>query len=89
MRDKYLVDKQEQELFEQDLRIELACRLSQLRKERRMTCRLFAARMGISPSTVMTWEKGYNFPSVVNLLRAAKILKVDICHLLGLKEREK
>lgn len=89
MRDKYLVDKQEQELFEQELRIELAGRLSQLRKKRHMTCRSFAARMGISPSTVMTWEKGYNFPSMVNLLRAAKILKIDIYYLLGLKECEK
>ena len=43
----------------------------------------FARILGVSPNTVLLWEKGITRPSVDNLIKIARILKVpeqDLLH---------
>lgn len=57
--------------------------LVRLREGRGMDQRSLAAELGVSPSAVAQWEKGYNLPGTENLLAIADLFGCPIDTVLG------
>ena len=61
-------------------------RLVQLRKEKKISQKDFAAILGISPTRLNYWEKDKRFPPIPMLNKISEALNVDGDVLLGRKE---
>jgi SOS-response transcriptional repressor LexA len=61
----------------------VACRILEARRNRKLSQRAIAARLGISPTTWQSYEKGATSPPADVLLRIAAVLEVDPSWLLG------
>lgn len=57
--------------------------LKRLRKERGMNQSELADKLGVSRTTVTTWEKGDALPSLDRIVEIASVLDVDLITLLG------
>lgn len=57
--------------------------LSNLRKEKGLTQKDVAEKLGIVPKTVSKWETGHGFPDVTTLIELAEILGVSVKSLLS------
>lgn len=61
----------------------LDAQIKYLRKMRKMTQNELAIRLGISASTVSSYENGIRLPSYDILLRMARLFNVTVDSLLG------
>lgn len=67
--------------------VEFGIRLRALRKERNMTQRVLADRLGLATSAVCSYEAGARFPSYEILIKIARIFRVSTDYLLGVEEK--
>lgn len=67
--------------------VEFGIRLRTLRKERNMTQRVLADRLGLATSAVCSYEAGARFPSYEILIKIARIFRVSTDYLLGVEEK--
>lgn len=67
--------------------VEFGIRLKALRKERNMTQKMLADRLGLATSAVCSYEAGARFPSYMILIKIARIFKVSTDYLLGVEEK--
>ena len=56
--------------------------LSELRKEKKMTQKAVAEKLGVCAKTVSKWETGRGFPDVVLIPKLSEIFSVDISKLI-------
>ena len=56
--------------------------LRAVRRERRMTQKALAERLGYSEKAISKWERGLSFPDISLLIPLADILKVSLYNLL-------
>ena len=57
--------------------------ISDLRKEKGLTQKDVAERLGVCPKTVSKWETGHGFPDISLVSELSKIFQVDISKLLS------
>lgn len=57
--------------------------LVRLREGRGLDQRSLAAALGVSPSAVAQWERGYNLPGTDNLLALADLFGCSVDMVLG------
>lgn len=62
-------------------------RLRLLRKEKNMTQKVLAARLGLATSAICSYEAGARYPSYEILIKIAGIFRVSTDYLLGLEEK--
>lgn len=67
--------------------VEFGIRLRALRKEKNMTQKMLADRIGLATSAVCSYEAGTRFPSYAILIKIARIFKVSTDYLLGVEEK--
>lgn len=67
--------------------VEFGIRLRALRKEKNMTQKMLADRIGLATSAVCSYEAGARFPSYAILIKIARIFKVSTDYLLGVEEK--
>jgi transcriptional regulator with XRE-family HTH domain len=65
------------------IRRALGARLAQLRKQRRLTQRAVAARLGTSQTLLSRYERGIHAPSYATLLRLRHLYAVSLDYLLA------
>ena len=63
--------------------VEFGQRIKELRVQRRMTQGEFARRLGVTKSSISSYENGSRFPSYDVLLNMARVFKVSTDFLLG------
>lgn len=63
--------------------VDIGDRIKNLRMERKMTQAEFAERLGVTKSSVSSYENGSRLPSYDVLLKMARIFKVSTDVLLG------
>ena len=56
--------------------------ISELRKEKGLTQKAVAEKLGVCPKTVSKWETGHGFPDVSLISELSKIFQVDVSKLL-------
>lgn len=56
--------------------------ISQLRKEKGLTQKAVADKLGISPKAVSKWETGHGFPDITLISELSQLFGVDISKLL-------
>lgn len=61
-------------------------RLSELRKDRRVTQQQLAAALSVSSNTISAYERGINEPNDKMKIRLAKYFNVSVDYLLGLTD---
>ena len=57
--------------------------IATLRREKKLTQKQLAEKLGISPKTVSKWERGQGFPDVSFLSELSEIFSVDVRKLLA------
>lgn len=62
-------------------------RLRLLRKEKNMTQKVLASRLGLATSAICSYEAGARYPSYEILIKIAGIFRVSTDYLLGLEEK--
>ena len=63
--------------------VDISKKIKELRVERRMTQAEFAERLGVTKSSISSYENGSRLPSYDVLLKMARIFKVSTDVLLG------
>ena len=53
-------------------------RIKDILEEKRLTGKVLAKDLNVTPNTVTNWIKGYSLPSGDDLIRIAKYLDVDV-----------
>ncbi|WMC94364.1 helix-turn-helix domain-containing protein [Kineothrix sp. MB12-C1] len=66
--------------------IKFGVRLRQLRKEKNMTQKMLAERLGLATSAICSYEAGTRYPSYEVLIKIAGIFKVSTDYLLGIQK---
>lgn len=61
----------------------MGARLSELRRESKMTQEEFANKLGITPQAVSKWENGMAFPDITMLPKVAEVYGVSLDELFG------
>ena len=61
-------------------------RLKELRKEKGLTQKQLAEKLGYNQSMICFWEKGINEPTESAIKRVAQFFNVSADYLLGLKD---
>lgn len=61
-------------------------RLKQLRKNRGLPQQTLADRIGISASTIISYEQGDSLPNIKTLYDLCDVLEVDIKYLMGISD---
>ncbi len=56
--------------------------ISELRKEKGVTQREIAEKLGVSPKTISKWETGHGFPDISIVSELSKVFEVDISKLI-------
>ncbi len=62
--------------------------LIQLRKKHGYTQSQVAARLGVAPTTVVSWEKNYREPNCQNFIDLSFLYNVPITYLLGIEKKQ-
>ncbi|MGA9777332.1 MAG: helix-turn-helix domain-containing protein [Limisphaerales bacterium] len=71
------------------LQQKLGQRIASLRRTRKLTQEQLAEAVGCSVEFISLVERGVNAPSVANLGKFAKILKVEVRELFTFEEKER
>lgn len=58
--------------------------LKELRKEKKLTQKELAAKIGIKQNSYSDWETGKNEPNLENIVKLAQLLDTTTDNLLGL-----
>lgn len=56
--------------------------ISELRKEKGLTQKAVAEKLGVCPKTVSKWETGHGFPDISLISELSKVFQVDVLKLL-------
>lgn len=67
--------------------VKFATRLRALRKEKNMTQKMLADRLGLATSAVCSYEAGARCPSYEVLIKIAGIFRVSTDYLLGMEKK--
>ena len=57
-------------------------KLQELRKEKGLTQKAVAEKLGVCPKTVSKWETGHGFPDISLISELSKVFQVDVLKLL-------
>jgi DNA-binding XRE family transcriptional regulator len=76
--------KKHPRLSDEDLASRVAKRLVQMRRERSLSQRELARRVGIAPPNLARLESGRNLPSVTTLHRLSQALSCPLADLIGI-----
>ena len=60
--------------------------LKKLRKDRGISAKELAEKVGVHSSTILTWEKGKGKPNLVKLIKLADFFKIKLDQLIGLQD---
>ncbi|TCL54256.1 DNA-binding XRE family transcriptional regulator [Kineothrix alysoides] len=66
--------------------IKFGIRLRALRKERKLTQKVLADRLGLATSAICSYEAGTRYPSYEVLIKVAGIFRVSTDYLLGIEK---
>ncbi|NLL75833.1 MAG: helix-turn-helix transcriptional regulator [Clostridiales bacterium] len=66
--------------------VKLGSRLKALRKEKNMTQKALADRLGLATSAICSYEIGSRYPSYEILIKIAAIFRVSTDYLLGVEK---
>ena len=61
-------------------------KIAELRKEKRLSQRQLALKIGTSQANLSRWEKGLNEPSILECWKIADFFGVSIDYLAGLED---
>lgn len=67
--------------------VNFGAKLRLLRKEKNMTQKVLAERLGLATSAICSYEAGARYPSYEILIKIAGIFRVSIDYLLGVEEK--
>ncbi|MDE6398492.1 MAG: helix-turn-helix domain-containing protein [Clostridiales bacterium] len=68
------------------MKVSVAQRLKEIRKENGLTQEQFGNKLSVSQDTVSLWEKGVSSPSVETVIAIAEIFGLTADYILGLSE---
>jgi transcriptional regulator with XRE-family HTH domain len=66
--------------------VKFGIRLRALRKERKLTQKVLADRLGLATSAICSYEAGTRYPSYEVLIKVAGIFRVSTDYLLGIEK---
>ena len=64
-------------------------KIMQLRKQHNMTQKDLAELLSVTDKAVSKWERGLNFPDLLTLEKAARVLDSSVVELLGIEDHTK